>query len=205
MSEVVKPTKDKIVKGKIANALTSAAKNHIVATTDDLYDTNFLEYQEDINKRVDETMDEHAENISENAQNIHTIQGDVVFIEERIPTEATPSNQLADKEYVNNMIKESAAYFRGSWENWASVPTDPNAYPEDIKGNHTPFLRDYMIVEDASDYDVEPGTEGTWRFVYNGTWEVDGKNGWEKEYSIERDIKEITEEQIDALFEDCNI
>ena len=31
-----RPTKDEIVKGKIANALTSAAKNHIVATIDDL-------------------------------------------------------------------------------------------------------------------------------------------------------------------------
>ena len=51
-----RPTKDEIAKGKIANALTSAAKNHIVATTDDIYDTNLLEYQDEINQNVFETL-----------------------------------------------------------------------------------------------------------------------------------------------------
>lgn len=50
------PTKNEIVKGKIANALTSAAKNHIVATTDDIYDTNLLEYQDNINQGIIETL-----------------------------------------------------------------------------------------------------------------------------------------------------
>lgn len=50
------PTKNEIVKGKIANALTSAAKNHIVATTDDIYDTNLLEYQDEINQSIIETL-----------------------------------------------------------------------------------------------------------------------------------------------------
>lgn len=47
-----RPTQEEIVKGKIANALTSAAKNHIVATTDDLYDTDFQMYQDEINKLI---------------------------------------------------------------------------------------------------------------------------------------------------------
>jgi hypothetical protein len=51
-----RPTKDEIAKGKIANALTSAAKNHIVATTDDIYDTNLLEYQDEINQSIFETL-----------------------------------------------------------------------------------------------------------------------------------------------------
>ena len=198
MSEVVKPTKDKIVKGKIANALTSAAKNHIVATTDDLYDTNFLEYQDELNKRVDDTLTEYAEDISENTQNIETIQGEVIFIEERIPPEASPENQLADKVYVDTMIKESASYFRGCWENWSSVPTNPEEYPEDIKGNHTPIVGDYIVIEDTTDYYIEPGMYGTWRFSYNGVWEIDGKNGWQKEYRIEDDDA-ISKETIDDI------
>ena len=52
------PTKNEIVKGKIANALTSAAKNHIVATTDDIYDTNLLEYQDELNKSLDSGITE---------------------------------------------------------------------------------------------------------------------------------------------------
>lgn len=41
-----------IPKGKIANALTSVAKDHIVATTDDLYDEFLQEYQSEINKQI---------------------------------------------------------------------------------------------------------------------------------------------------------
>lgn len=52
--------KENIVKGKIANAITSAAKNHIVATTDDLYDTNLSEYQDEINQSIFETLSDVA-------------------------------------------------------------------------------------------------------------------------------------------------
>lgn len=47
-----RPGKEDIVKGKIANAITSAAKNHIVAVVDDIYDADFKEYQGEVNKRV---------------------------------------------------------------------------------------------------------------------------------------------------------
>ena len=43
---------EKIVKGKIANALTSVAMNHIVATTEDIFDENLQKYQQDINEFV---------------------------------------------------------------------------------------------------------------------------------------------------------
>ena len=39
-----------IVKGIIANALTSAATDHIVATTNDIYDEKLGQYQEDLNQ-----------------------------------------------------------------------------------------------------------------------------------------------------------
>lgn len=41
-----------IPKGKIANALTSVAKDHIVATTDDIFDERLQEYQSEINKQI---------------------------------------------------------------------------------------------------------------------------------------------------------
>jgi len=46
-----------IAKGKIANAITSAAINHIVATTDDLYDTDMNEYQNVINKSIKDILE----------------------------------------------------------------------------------------------------------------------------------------------------
>lgn len=40
-----------IAKGKIGNALTSTAKNHIVAVANDLYDEELNKYQSELNKQ----------------------------------------------------------------------------------------------------------------------------------------------------------
>lgn len=40
-----------IAKGKIGNALTSTAKNHVVAVTNDLYDEELNKYQSELNKQ----------------------------------------------------------------------------------------------------------------------------------------------------------
>lgn len=41
-----------IAKGKIGNALTSTAKNHVVAVANDLYDEELGMYQSELNKRI---------------------------------------------------------------------------------------------------------------------------------------------------------
>ena len=41
-----------IVKGEIGNALTSVAKDHVVATTNDLYDEKLEMYQDEINANL---------------------------------------------------------------------------------------------------------------------------------------------------------
>ena len=88
---------EKIVKGKIANALTSVAMNHIVATTEDIFDENLQKYQQDINE----------------------------FVTSVIPSGTTNENQLVNKEYVDNEILHSSAYFRGTFETWDDVPENP--------------------------------------------------------------------------------
>ena len=161
-----RPTQEEIVKGKIANALTSAAKNHIVATTDDLYDTNLLEYQDEINKRLSDS---------------------ITNIEQLIPGEATPENQLADKQYVLDLIHSTSSAFRGNWNTWDDVPTNSEEYPEDGEGNRIPRQGDYIVIVDASEYigeDTGKTYDGSWRFVYEGEWEINNKNGWKPEYQI---------------------
>lgn len=78
------PTKDEIAKGKIANALTSAAKNHIVATTDDLYDTNFLEYQDEINKRISTDIEVVKEKAEVLETNVDAVELDVSLLKEHV-------------------------------------------------------------------------------------------------------------------------
>lgn len=108
-------------------------------------------------------------------------QDEIDDINALIPGQATESNQLADKSFVNSTVATNAANFRGNWTNWAAVPTDATSYPEDYVGNKTPNNNDYMVVQDASDYD---GFEGSWRFIYVGDWNTTGKSGWKSQYKV---------------------
>lgn len=114
---------------------------------------------------------------------ITTNQGDITTINGKIPTQASTTNQLADKNFVNSSVQTATANFRGSWADWASVPTSASAYPPDYAGSTTPTVNDYLVIQDASDY-TEETLDGTWRFKYTGDWDTDGKTGWLPEYQV---------------------
>ena len=105
------------------------------------------------------------------------IRGEISAIDGLIPNQASTSNQLADKAFVNSSVQTATANFRGNWTDWADVPTVATDYPADYAGNKTPTVNDYLVVQDASGYTLET-LEGTWRFKYTGTWDVDGKAGY---------------------------
>lgn len=123
-------------------------------------------------------------------------EDDIDDIEEVIPAQATSSNQLADKAFVNSSVQTATANFRGNWATWAAVPTDPTLYPVDYAGVTTPSTNDYMVVQDASGY-TEETLEGTWRFKYGGVWATDGKSGWNPEYQVNE--TPLTAAQLAAL------
>lgn len=127
---------------------------------------------------------------------IATNEGDIATINGKIPTQASTSNQLADKNFVNSSVQTATANYRGSWDDWASVPTQASDYPEDYAGSHTPTVNDYMVVQDASDY-TEETLEGTWRFKYTGEWDTNGKSGWLPEYQVNE--TPLTAAQIAAI------
>ena len=127
---------------------------------------------------------------------IATNEGDIATINGKIPTQASTSNQLADKNFVNSSVQTATANYRGSWDDWASVPTQASDYPEDYAGSHTPTVNDYMVVQDASDY-TEETLEGTWRFKYTGEWDTNGKAGWLPEYQVNE--TPLTAAQIAAI------
>ncbi len=110
--------------------------------------------------------------IAQNAQDIDSVKA-------VIPSQASVSNQLADKGFVNSTVQTSTAHFRGNWETFADVPTDPSLYPADEFGVHEPGPNDYMVVRVDETQDG-----GTWRYKYTGSWATGGKNGWEVEYPI---------------------
>ena len=55
---------------------------------------------------------------------------------------------------TNNVISATSyeSFFRGSFDTWTLVPTDPTLYKVDFHGNTTPLKNDYMVVTDASGY-----------------------------------------------------
>lgn len=111
------------------------------------------------------------------------INADIDDIQDLIPNQASASNQLADKQFVNSAIQTNSAHFRGNWSTWADVPTDVNDYPADDDGNKTPTTNDYMVVQNASDYTGDT-LEGAWQFTYTGLWATNGKSGWQPRFQI---------------------
>ena len=122
-------------------------------------------------------------------------QDEIDDINALIPGQATKSNQLADKSFVNSTVATNAANFRGNWTNWSAVPTEASLYPEDYVGNRTPTNNDYMMVQDTSDYD---GFEGSWRFIYVGDWNTSGKSGWNPQYKVGSTFTAVQQDAIDS-------
>lgn len=135
-----------------------------------------------------QTDPNHATSL-EQVENL--IDGATSPIEALIPSQASTSNQLADKAFVNSTVQTATAVYQGSWEDWASVPSSVDDYP-----NGTPTNNDYIVVQDASDYTGDTIT-GTWRFKYSGVWATNGKNGWRKEYQVNEEP--LTAAQLAAL------
>lgn len=124
------------------------------------------------------------------------ILGNISDIQSLIPAQASSSNKLADKAFVNSTIQTATANFRGNWATWADVPTNAQEYPLDYAQSRTPTVNDYLVVQDASGYTGET-LEGTWRFKYSGEWSVNGKNGWHPEYQVNE--TPLTAAQLAAL------
>lgn len=57
---------------------------------------------------------------------------------------------ISDDNIISSTAQES--FFRGTWKNWNSVSTNPEAYAVDYHGNKTPKENDYIVVQDTSDY-----------------------------------------------------
>lgn len=142
----------------------------------------------EIQNRTDDTT-ALQNSITSNTNKISTI-------ESKIPNQASSTNQLADKSFVNSTVQTNTANFRGNWDTWTQVPTEASSYPSDYAGNTTPTVNDYMVVQNASDYSLET-LHGTWRFKYTSNWTTEGKNGWIPEYQVNEEP--FTSEQLYAI------
>lgn len=170
---------------------TQASDVGALPDTTTINDLTSTAQQNALNSGINSTL---VGKISTNESAISTING-------KIPSAASTTNQLADKAYVDDSIQTNSAHFRGNWATWTAVPTNVNDYPADDSGNKTPTVNDYMVVRDASDYTGET-LEGSWQFVYTGTWATNGKSGWEPKFQLNE--SPFTQAQLDAINSGAN-
>lgn len=171
--------------GKVPTSRTINSKALTSDITLDYSDVGALSAETTINDLTDSEQQAALNSgaTTTNIGQITTNANDISNIQDLIPNQASSSNQLADKQYVNNAVQTNSAHFRGNWSTWANVPTDVNDYPADDDGNKTPTTNDYMVVQNASDYTGETLT-GAWQFTYTGLWSTNGKAGWQPRFQI---------------------
>lgn len=121
--------------------------------------------------------------IGTNQTNISTING-------KIPSEASSSNKLADKAYVDNAISTNTADFDGAWATYAAIPSTVAGFTNE--GLPTPTNNNYLVV--LAD---ETQDGGTWRYKYIDDGGSYDKDNWNVEYEINE--SPFTQAQLDAI------
>lgn len=111
-------------------------------------------------------------------------------INSKIPSQASASNQLADKAFVNSTVQTNTASFDGSWATYAAIPSTVAGFTS--KGYPEPSNNNYLVV-------VEDETQdgGTWRYKYVDDGTAYNKNKWKVEYEINE--TPMTADQLAAL------
>lgn len=126
--------------------------------------------------------------IGTNQTNISNIQG-------LIPSAATSTNKLTDKQYVDDQISTNTADFDGSWATYADIPSAVAGFtnenlPEPTNNNYLVVLAD------------ETQDGGTWRYKYVDDGGSYDKDNWKVEYEINE--SPFTQTQLDAINSGAN-
>ena len=90
---------------------------------------------------------------------ISSITSNISTIQDKIPSAATSSNQLADKNWVNSSIASNTATFRGTFETVGDLPTD------NVKDNDYAFV---IATDDSGnpEYQRYKYSNNAWTFEY---------------------------------------
>lgn len=132
---------------------------------------------------------------STNIGQIATNTSAISTINDKIPSAATSSNQLADKQYVDTAISTNTADFDGSWATYAAIPSAVAGFtneslPEPSNNNYLVVLAD------------ETKDGGTWRYKYVDDGGSYDKSNWNAEYEINE--SPFSQTQMDAINSGAN-
>ena len=123
---------------------------------------------------VDDTNKTHKFATAAQLTQISTNQTDISAINEKIPSEASSSNQLADKAFVNSSIATNTANFIGTFSNVSEL----ESYTGTITNNDYAFVINSVVTNSGSDwttfsaldaYNKDLLTNFDYAWVVNGT------------------------------------
>lgn len=126
---------------------------------------------------------------------IGTNQTDISTINGKIPSEASSSNKLADKQYVDNAISTNTADFDGSWATYSAIPSTVAGFTNE--NLPAPSNNNYLVVLEDETQDG-----GTWRYKYVDDGGSYDKANWAVEYEINE--TPFTQTQLDAINSGAN-
>ena len=129
--------------------------------------------QQEMNTRVQE----HSE-----------IQGKIDVINSKIPNQASSTNQLADKAFVNSTINSSAAFFKGSFESKAALDAVQWQTTDSSLENYV-TNNDYAYIEADETHNNE-----AWRYIYVKDNTV---SEWQPQFRVNE--SPFTQAQLDAI------
>ena len=127
--------------------------------------------------------------VSENTEDITQNMADIADINKKISTQASETNKLADKDFVNSSINNVAAFYitadsnGNAFETYAQLSTATVFY----SGGQvrTPTRNDYCVVRSDENHD-----NATTRYIYQGSQ-------WEFQYIVNE--TSLTAEQLAAI------
>ena len=126
------------------------------------------------------------------------IKGSIKDISEVIPNQATPSNQLADKDFVNSSINHYAAFYLtknangDAFETYTELTSAIKFWNAGVE--RIPTKNDYVVVIQDETKTTSLGVDPTTRYTYQGEW----PNGqFEFQYIVNNSA--LTQAQVDAI------
>ena len=126
------------------------------------------------------------------------IKGSIKDISQVIPNQATSSNQLADKAFVNSSINNYAAFYLTKNANgdafgtYAELTSATKFWYAGVE--KTPTKNDYLVVLEDETKTTALGVNPTTRYTYQGEWPT---GQFEFQYVVNNTA--LTQEQIDAI------
>ena len=182
---VPKTTDTLAVVGDITNAINGLDKNDITGFGPDKTLATLTEENGVINATF-QSIQIAKSQVTNLENDLSSLDGRLDDIEELIPEQATSSNQLADKEFVNSSIATNTATFRGTYNIVTDLGLTTSATEEQIAAaitsklaslSITPTKNDYVFVAYPDEDTQELQYEKYDRYKYSGSI-------WEYEYTL---------------------